>query len=397
MIFRDRIGEWNPVSLTGAVQDRQEADVMKMSIGVDLHKTQFTICCLSEDRKIQRTEVYVTTDQGYKTFMTRVSHWEQKGYDITAAVESTGNTRYFRNRLVEAGIEVRIVNTSRFKIVTESVKKTDKHDARTLAEFLEKDMLPESVICSQASEDIRRVLKSRSVLIKALVSLKNQVHGLLLGYGIETRKGQLQSKKERQRILIGLEDHRSYGNAARAVKPLLSTIDQIASEVKEIEGVLSDLVSHDEDVALLQSIPGVGLITAASIRGYTDDINRYDSAKKYAAYAGLVPWVQNSNTTVHHGHITRRGPKELRTAFVQVVMGMVRLKSKTDEYRIMETYQTMKHNKGTGKSIIATARKISTIVYALLKHRQSFDPLKMVSDKKYTEVKRAARQYVVAA
>lgn len=251
---------------------------MKMSIGVDLHKTQFTVCCLSEDRKIQESGIYPTKDRGYEVFTKKLLHWIEEGYEISVAVESTGNTRYFRNRLVKAGIEVKIVNTVKFKVVNESAKKTDKHDARTLAEFLEKDMLPESILCSQESEDIRRFLKSRSVLVKALVSLKNQVHGLLLGYGIESRRGQLQSKKERQRILDGLADHKSYGNAARAVKPLLDTIDQIA-----------------EDVALLQTIPGVGLITAATVRAYTDDINRYESAKKYAAHAGLVPWVQNSN------------------------------------------------------------------------------------------------------
>ena len=77
-------------------------------------------------------------------------------------------------------------------------------------------------------------------------------------------------------------------------------------------------------MALLQTIPGVGLITAATIRAYTDDIDRYESAKKYSAHAGLVPWVQNSNETIRHGHITKRGPVELRTAFVQVVMGMIR-------------------------------------------------------------------------
>lgn len=397
MILKDRIGDWDPIYPYRRCPKQIGGRRMKMSIGVDLHKTQFTVYCLSEDRRIQETRMYATTDQGYRAFMMQIDHWEQKRYDVIAAVESTGNTRYFRNRLVQAGIEVKIVNTSRFKVVTESVKKTDRHDAYTLAEFLEKDMLPESVICSQASEDIRRVLKSRSVLVKALVSLKNQVHGLLLGYGIETRRGQLQSKKERQRILCGLEDHRSYGNAARAVKPLLCTIDQIASEVKEIERVLSDLVVNDEDVAILKSIPGVGLITAATIRAYTDDINRYESAKKYAAYAGLVPWVQNSNTTVRHGHITRRGPVELRTAFVQVVMGMLRLKNRTDGYRLMDTYRTMKEHKGTGKSIIATARKISTIVYALLKQKVIFDPLKMASDTRHKEMIKAARHYVVAA
>lgn len=350
---------------------------MKISVGVDLHKTQFTVCVLSEDRKVNESGIYPTSKQGYEAFCKKMTMLMRNGYEVTAAVESTGNTRYFSNQLFRAGIDVKVVNTMKFKVVTESVKKTDKRDARTLAEFLEKDMLPESVLCSQESEDIRRIIKSRAILVKALVSLKNQVHGLLMGYGIESKRGQLQSKKERQRILCGLEDHRSYGNAALAVKPLLASIDQVASEVKLLEKVLAELVAEDEDVELLQTIPGVGLITAATIRAYTDDINRYASAKKYAAHAGLVPWVQNSNETIRHGHITKRGPVELRTAFVQVVMGMNRYRKVTGSYRIMTRYQEMKKHKGTGKSIIATARKISTIIYAILKSQEPFDPAKM--------------------
>ena len=357
---------------------------MKMSVGVDLHKTQFTVCVLSEDRTVNESGIYPTSKLGYKAFLSKMTALMDQGYEITAAVESTGNTRYFRNQLLKAVIGLKVVNTMKFKVVTESVKKTDKRDARTIAEFLEKQMLPESILCSQESEDIRRVIKSRSILVKALVSLKNQVHGLLLGYGIESRRGQLQSKKERQRILCGLEDHRSYGNAAQAVKPLMASIDQVACEIKRLEKVLAELVAKDEDVALLQTIPGVGLITAATIRAYTDDINRYKSAKKYAAHAGLVPWVQNSNETIRHGHITKRGPVEMRTAFVQVVMGMIRCGKVTGGYRVMTRYQEMKKHKGTGKSIIATARKMSTIMYAMLKSREPFDPTKMapVNEKK---------------
>lgn len=355
---------------------------MKISVGVDLHKTQFTVCVLSEDRSINESGIYPTNKQGYEAFISKMTKLMEQGHEITAAVESTGNTRYFRNQLLQSGIGVKIVNTMKFKVVTESVKKTDKRDARTLAEFLEKDMLPESVLCSQESEDIRRVIRSRSILVKALVSLKNQVHGLLLGYGIESKRGQLQSKKERQRILCGLEDHRSYGNAAQAAKPLLATIDQVASEIKRLEKVLAELVAKDEDVELLQTIPGVGLITAATIRAYTDDINRYESSKKYTAHAGLVPWVQNSNETIRHGHITKRGPVEMRTAFVQIVMGMLRYQKVTSSYRIMTRYQEMKKHKGTGKSIIATARKISTIVYVILKSREPFDPIKMAPFRK---------------
>ena len=363
---------------------------MKLSIGSDLHKTQFTTLSLSEDRKIVESGIYPTNSIGYESFLKQTKDWIEQGYEIFIAVESTGNARFFRNKMITAGIEVKVVNTLKFKVINESVKKTDKHDARTLAEFLEKDMLPESILCSQESEDIRRVLKSRSILVKAIVSLKNQVHGLLLGYGIESKRAQFQSKKERQRILAGLEDHRFNGNAANAVRPLLNTIDQVSSEVKILEKVLAKMVEEDEDVALLQTIPGVGIITASTIRAFTDDIGRYSSAKKYAAHAGLVPWVQNSNMTIHHGHITKRGPVELRTAFVQTVMGMIRSKKHTMGYRLMTRYSEMKIHKGSGKSIIATARKMSTIVYTILKTREPFDPQKMAHNSKYREMQEAA-------
>jgi transposase len=67
-------------------------------------------------------------------------------------------------------------------------------------------------------------------------------------------------------------------------------------------------------VELLMTIPGCGEICAWTIRAYTDDIKRFGTAKKYSAYAGQGPWVQNSNERVHHGKITKRGPEELRTA-----------------------------------------------------------------------------------
>lgn len=359
---------------------------MKLSVGVDLHKTQFTVCMLSSDRKIRTNWKYLTNKTGYESFLKTLENFEEEGYDVSVAVESTGNTRYFRNKAVKRGFMVKVVNSAKFKVVNESVKKTDRHDAYTLAEFLEKDMLPESQLCTEESEHIRRVLKSRSVVVKALTSLKNQLHGLLLSYGIETKRGQLQSKKERQRILCGLEDHKSFGNTALTVKPLLDTIDQLYTEVKKLEVVLEELVKDDEDVKLLESIPGVGLITSATIRAFTDDINRYESSKKYASHAGLAPWVQNSNDTIHHGHITKRGPVELRTAFVQVVMGMIRSKKLTGSYRIMNKYYEMKKHKGSGKSIIATARKISKIVWTMLKNREPFNPIKMYDLKIYKDL-----------
>jgi transposase len=147
----------------------------------------------------------------------------------------------------------------------------------------------------------------------------------------------------------------------------------LETSVKRIEKELESAIKGDRVVELLLTIPGCGKISAAMIRAYTDDINRFSTAKKYSSFSGVVPWVQNSNETVHHGRITKRGPKELRTAFVQVVMGMRRYHNVTGDWYLMGNYERLKADKGSGKSIIATARKLAVIVWHMLSKDEPFN------------------------
>jgi transposase len=346
-----------------------------VNVGIDLHKTQFTICV--RDRKGNGFAKYPTTEEGYQAFLTQAVEWQGKGEEVRVGVESTGNTRYFKNRMEDAGIGVTVINTLKMKVVNESVKKTDKHDAATIAEFLEKDMLPESQLCSRESEQLRRLLKSRQTLVTSEVVIKNQIHGLLTAEGMEDVKGSLQSKKGRQRVLDALEACKN----GLVAQPLFETIERLEENIKAIEKQLRALAEGDRMVELLMTIPGCGEICSWTIRAYTDDIKRFASPKKYASFAGLAPWVQNSNETVHHGSITKRGPKELRTAMVQVVMGLRRMKEKTFSWRFMQRYEAMKKSKGSGRAIIATARKIAVVIWNMLTGDVDFDEGLMVDRK----------------
>ena len=346
-----------------------------INVGVDLHKTQFTVCIRTKGREL--FSEYPTTSDGYLQFLNRLFVYDEP---IRIGVESTGNTRYFKNLMEDAGAEVVTINTLKFKVVNESVKKTDKHDAATIAEFLEKDMLPESRLCSQSSEELRRLLKVRTTLVQTIVVVKNQIHALLMSSGIEDRKASLQSKRGRQRVLATLHDN-PIGVHGLVAQPLFDTIEQLEASVKRIEDELEQLTEHDKVVKLLKTIPGCGKISAWTIRAYTDDIKRFSTSKKYASFSGMAPWVQNSNDHIHHGRITKRGPVELRTAYVQVVMGMRRYMKVTCDWRLMQRYERLKTRKGSGKSIIATARKVSTIVWHMLTKNESFD-VSLMNDKK---------------
>ena len=262
-------------------------------------------------------------------------------------------------------------------MINESTKKTDKHDASTISEFLSKDMLPESYLCNKETENLRRLLKSRERLVRSIVGQKNEIHALLVSMGLPDELRCLQSKKGRRKILDTLESNNDYVLEAQSVKLMIAIIEQMENGVKTVEKQLTELTEEDEMVNRLMTIRGCGKITAWTIRAYTEDIGRFATAKKYAAFCGLVPWVQDSNETIHHGKITKRGPQELRTSFVQLVLGIRRCKD-TSEWRMMQRYEYMKKNKGSGKSIVATARKMAEIVWTMLSEKKDFDGKKMV-------------------
>lgn len=338
-----------------------------VNVGVDLHTTQFTTCVRVNGE--QAPGKYPTTDEGYEAFFREMRLWQEQGEDVRVGVESTGNTRYFRDKMEGNGIGVTVVNPLKFKVVNESINKTDKRDAATIAEFLELGILPQSQLCSQESEQLRRLLNIRDYLVTAQVKIKNQIHGLLNAEGMEgVTRAELKSKKGRKRTLNTLEQRKN----GLVIQPLFEMIEHFEENIKFIEKQVRGLTEEDRMVELLKTIPGCGEITAWVIRAYTDDIKRFMNPKKYAAYAGLVPWVHVSNETKHYGKITKRGPKKLRTALVQIVMGLRRMKAKTLSWRLMQRYEAMKSRKGSGKSIIATARKIAVIIWHMLTNDAEF-------------------------
>ena len=351
---------------------------MTFYVGVDLHKTQFTVHVRTEEmiETQDQIKIYPTTESGYAEFLKRIRIYRQTGAVVKLAVESTGNTKFFKNQAEKAGAEVTVVNTVKFRVINESVTKTDKHDAATLSEFLKDYKLPECYLCSKETENMRRLIKSRERLVRAQVGQKNEIHALLVSLGMQDDLRSLQSKKGRQKVLDALESNNDYVLEAQSVKLMLEIIDTFQEKVKIIEKQLEELTKDDEMVKRLLTIRGCGKITAWIIRAYTEDISRFSNSKKYSAFCGLVPRVKDSNETVHHGSITRHGPVELRTAYVQLFMGMRRCKD-TANWRMMQRYEYMKKNKGSGKSIVSGARKIAEIVWALLSSKTDFDSEKM--------------------
>jgi len=261
----DRIGDWKHHLKEAVLQKKtcgkkmSKTEISKLCVGVDLHKTQYTVCALSEDGEYLLEKKYPTKEEGYSEFTREMHNQEEQGYSIELVVETTGNARFFKNKMEKEDFVVKVVNTNRFKVITTSTKKTDANNAATMAYYLMKEMFTEFHLCSQTSEEIRRLLKTKSVLIQSMVKIKNQIHGMMLGYGIETTAAQFQSKRKRQELINDLADHNYSDYTASLLKMMLKVLDDLSAEIKDIEKHLEEMVESNEDVELLMTIPGNGI------------------------------------------------------------------------------------------------------------------------------------------
>jgi transposase len=323
-------------------------------IGVDLHSNSMTACYLDESG----SEELRTFDlKELVQFQASLAAVDQ------VAVEATGNTRYFVGAIKSLVSKVVVVNPSQFEVIRKSVKKTDRHDARALAKFLSKDMLPESRLKEPAHAQLNSVAHTRDKLVKLRTTLINKIHAMHVAAGIKSKKSSFSSIKGLKAAL-----ERSWDELTQVeLEVLVSQIGSLNEGIKRLDQQLSEygrkLVGHQN----LTSIKGIGDKSAAVLLSVIGDVSDFAGEDQLASYFGVVPRVANSNETVHHGRITKRGSKLGRTTLVQCTLVAVRYSPFLKNF-----YDRIKAKKGAGKAIIATARKFLGIIYRTLKYNWVF-------------------------
>lgn len=328
---------------------------MKRYLGVDLHRNCFTVCTLGEDGT---NELRKWSIHSLKEFAQHLQSTD------AVAVEATGNARHFCQALKEQGCRLVVVNPHQFQVISRSVKKTDAHDARTLAEFLAKDMLPEVRMKEDLPAEMASLLSTRDKLVKLRTTLKNKINNLLAARGILLPKESLSTEK-------GLEQARQADVGELAQVEVLVLVEQIRhlnQGIAKLEAAIKKQGPKLPGYENLKSIKGIGDIGGSTLLSTIGDIHDFANAGKLAAYFGIVPRVSNSNETERSGRITKRGNKLGRTVLVQCALIAMRYSPYLASY-----YARIRAKRGTGKAIIALARKFLGIIYKTLKNGWVFE------------------------
>jgi transposase len=259
-------------------------------VGVDLHTNSFT-ACRREAEGSESFETFTLSPADLDRFCLTLDA------DDEIAFEATGNSAWFRDQVLPCAGRVVVVNPSQFKVIRQSVKKTDRNDARALALFLAKDMLPETRAKTQAASELGSLTQTRDLLVKQRTRLLNKIHALHNRHGIRLKRETLASRKR----LLGLAPDPFTPLEWAELEILRDQALSLTEAIAKIDARIEEAAGAMNGCEGLTSIKGIGARAAAVFLSTIGNVHDFASADKLAAYFGIVPRVSQSNETDNRG------------------------------------------------------------------------------------------------
>lgn len=359
--------------------------------GLDVHKKSVVACVITPKGKEIRTFSTMTDD------LISMVDWLKDNSCTHVAMESTGSFwKPIFNLLELEDIQALVVNAKHMKNVPG--RKTDVKDAEWIAGLLRHGLLQGSYIPSRDQRELREIIRYRRSLIDERAREINRIQKVLEGANIklssvatdvlgksgramieamiagekdpvvmsELAQRKLKKKKpELQRALNGL-----IGPHQRLMlNTQLRHIDFLTSEIKRLDEEIKErMLPFEEDLELLDTIPGVGRRTAEQIIAEIGtDMNQFPSAAHMCSWAGLSPGNNESAGKRKSGR-TRKGNKKLRSALVEAA----RAAGRTKNTYLSSQYHRLAARRGKNRAAVAVAHSILTIAYYIIKRKQPY-------------------------
>jgi transposase len=276
----------------------------------------------------------------------------------TVALEASTNTWALAELLGRHAGRVVVSNPLRTRAIASAKRKTDDIDAATLAELLAADYLPPVWQPDEATRRLRRLVSHRAGLVRDRTAVRNRVTAVLARRLVRPPATDLFGVRGRA-WLGSLElppDERLTVDAAVRIDAVLS------EQVEAVERAIATAVVDDPRARRLLTIPGIGLVIAASILAVVGDIDRFDRPAKLVSYLGLDPRVrQSGDRPAMRGHISRAGQAHARGLLCEAAHSAVRSPGPLAGF-----HARLKARRGAGVAIVATARKLAVLVWHLL-------------------------------
>lgn len=325
-------------------------------IGIDLHKRIIVMCVLNDKRQLEISRKFTNTQ------VEEMREFLECQKPFKAVFEATAAFDWFYELIDPLAEGVVLAHPKKLRVIAESTKKSDKVDARILAEFLAVDMIPEAHNPSPFIKGYRNLVRLRCTIQGKITSAKNRIRTILSRRNLDRKNLFTQenvawlkkvklSESERFQLDCLLEEWGLYQQ-------------QLEKTQKKIREYMKKAPHQVEEAwQMVQTIPGVGQVTADVVVSELGKVERFPSRKEVCSYAGLSPGRRQSADREKNLPITKNGSKWLRWILVEAAWGAVRYSRKWK--RIYESLVEQTRNKK--KAIVAVARKLLCVMFAMIR------------------------------
>lgn len=331
-------------------------------IGLDIHKKMIAYCIKDANGKIYKKGMLKATRAALTEWMADI------GRPWICAMEATLFTGWIYDFLKPHAEQLKVAHPEMLKAITAAKKKNDMSDAEKICDLLRVDLLPECYMAPSELRDLRRVLRYRKHIVRTAVQTKNKISGLLMEVGAEYSKKRLHGKKYFTDLLEQIED------VPPAVIEMLklsrSNLEIFtAVQKKLVQQLKTNPLIHDR-VKRLQSIRGVGEITALTWVLEIGEPERFKSVRKAISYCGLCAAQKESAGKEVRGPISKKRNKHIQTILIEA--------AKLAPYwnpqlALLHQEQLKKGNKN--RATLAVARKLVAYMLAVEKSGHDFQVL----------------------
>jgi transposase len=326
-------------------------------IGVDLHKKIITVCVMSDKLSVlARKTLYCEKPDEIVEFFRQFRPFR-------VVVEATASYLWFVELLEPLAEKVVLANPKKLRVIAESTKKTDRLDAQVLAEFLARDMIPESYMPTLRQRQHRALVRHRQYIRGRMTSVRCKIRRILADYNMD-RKDLFSAQCGKAYLKqVPLSDADRF-----VIKQLWSEYEdhqaRLLALTKKIKAFAAKASQREAEARqIIKTAPGVGTVTAEVVLSELGDVSRFRNAKTVCAYAGLVPAVRQSGGKKSQDlRITKEGSGLLRWALVESAWRLVNTSPKWGA-----VFMRLRKRSGSKRAIVAVARKLLCVLYAMLK------------------------------
>lgn len=333
------------------------------TIGVDLHKVSLTATVLdSAGIVLERKDIPTRCRNQI------ADYFAHHGPAVQVAVESVGFYHWFWDTVRPKVQTLRLADPAGVRACAGRLTKTDRNDSLLLARLLHEDRLPMAYVPEEPVRALRELCRHRHRLARQLALARRQLRWIALKNNLPGPNAFVSDRA--QKWLLSQEPkldpvHRLAG------RQLLDQVINLERQLSDAESALQAAVTSHADLAptlaLIQSVPGVGFITAVTILCECGDITRFNSIDELSSYAGLCPRVSQSGQSVQHGHISKQGPPVLRWVLQQAAWVAIRC-----DPNARRIYARIAKRAGAKKAATALARKLLSYAWSVCRKGHPF-------------------------